>query len=94
MALRAAIGTLTARERYVVSLRFDEDLTQSQIAERLGVSQMQVSRILTKLLARLREELEPQGLSQATADVVPVRPVEDPITPAASPVPVGAPRAA
>ena len=86
VALRSAIRSLTARERYVVSLRFDEDLTQSQIAQRLGVSQMQVSRILTKLLAHLREELEPVVTATEAstyAPLVPVRGAAEPeVTPA------------
>ncbi|MDQ2757627.1 MAG: SigB/SigF/SigG family RNA polymerase sigma factor [Actinomycetota bacterium] len=65
VALRAAIEALDTRERLVVTLRFDHDLTQSQIAQQLGVSQMQVSRILTKLLARLRDELAPHGVHEA-----------------------------
>ncbi|MEO3936242.1 SigB/SigF/SigG family RNA polymerase sigma factor [Dermatophilaceae bacterium Soc4.6] len=65
VALHAAIGSLTPRERLVVSLRFDQDLTQSQIADRLGVSQMQVSRILTRLLDQLRRELETQEAGRA-----------------------------
>ena len=43
------------RERRVLLLRFGEDLTQSQIAEMIGVSQMQVSRILRRALAQLSE---------------------------------------
>lgn len=46
---------LPAREREILYLRFGEDLTQSEIAERVGVSQMQVSRLLRRSLARLRE---------------------------------------
>jgi len=52
-----AIPALSEREREVLRLRFVEDLTQSQIAERIGHSQMHVSRILRGALARLREEL-------------------------------------
>ena len=44
-----------ARERRVLVLRFVEDLTQTQIADQIGVSQMQVSRILRRALSRLRE---------------------------------------
>jgi RNA polymerase sigma-B factor len=43
------------RERRVLWLRFADDLTQTQIAERIGVSQMQVSRILRRALQRLGE---------------------------------------
>jgi RNA polymerase sigma-B factor len=46
---------LTERERQVLALRFIEDMTQTQIAEQIGVSQMQVSRILRRSIARLRE---------------------------------------
>jgi RNA polymerase sigma-B factor len=50
-----AARLLSAPEREVLFLRFVEDLTQSEIAARVGVSQMQVSRILSRSLARLRE---------------------------------------
>jgi len=46
---------LPPREREILYLRFGEDLTQSEIAERVGVSQMQVSRLLRRSLACLRE---------------------------------------
>ena len=46
---------LTPREQRVVALRFDEDLTQREIGERLGVSQMLVSRVLRAALPRLCE---------------------------------------
>jgi RNA polymerase sigma-B factor len=49
-------GCLTDREREVVSLRFEHDLTQEQIGERIGVSQMQVSRVLRQALAKLAAE--------------------------------------
>ena len=49
---------LTAREREVLRLRFVEDLTQTQIANRVGVSQMQISRILRRAVARLGEITE------------------------------------
>jgi RNA polymerase sigma-B factor len=49
---------LDERERYVLHLRFERDLTQTAIAQRIGVSQMQVSRILRATLAKLRAEIE------------------------------------
>jgi RNA polymerase sigma-B factor len=52
--LHALMRSLTPREREVVRLRFEEDLTQAAIGERIGVSQMQVSRVLRQALARLR----------------------------------------
>jgi RNA polymerase sigma-B factor len=51
----AAARHLPHRERQILYLRFGEDLTQTEIAERVGVSQMQVSRLLRKSLQRLRE---------------------------------------
>jgi RNA polymerase sigma-B factor len=57
-ALRPLLAALPERERAVLLLRFFDSLTQTQIAERVGVSQMHVSRLLAKSLARLRDELE------------------------------------
>jgi RNA polymerase sigma-B factor len=56
-ALRQAITQLTDRERTVLRLRFVDELTQSQIGDHIGVSQMQVSRILRTTLTRLRTHL-------------------------------------
>jgi RNA polymerase sigma factor (sigma-70 family) len=57
LALRGAFRLLTRREREVVALRFYSDLTQQHIAERLGLSQAQVSRTLTAAFAKLRSAL-------------------------------------
>ena len=57
-ALRVLLATLPERERDVLRMRFFESMTQSQIAERIGVSQMQVSRILASTLRCLRDKLE------------------------------------
>jgi RNA polymerase sigma-B factor len=56
---------ITPREREVLSLRFAEDLTQAEIGERVGVSQMQVSRIIRQSLARLRSYVAAQEGGQA-----------------------------
>jgi RNA polymerase sigma-B factor len=53
-SISAALANLPERDRRALHLRFVEDMTQSQIAERLGTSQMQVSRILRGALAVLR----------------------------------------
>jgi RNA polymerase sigma-B factor len=53
-SLRSVLALLTDRERLIVRLRFVEEQTQSEIGTALGVSQMQVSRLLTSILARLR----------------------------------------
>ena len=57
-ALRHAITHLTDRERLVLRLRFVDELTQTQIGDAIGVSQMQVSRILRTTLNRLRTHLQ------------------------------------
>ena len=50
----AAIQALTPRERQVLVLRFAEDMTQSEIAARVGISQMHVSRLIRRSLDRLQ----------------------------------------
>jgi RNA polymerase sigma-B factor len=57
-AVRVLLTALPQREREVLHMRFFESMTQSQIAERIGVSQMQVSRILASTLQSLRDRLE------------------------------------
>jgi RNA polymerase sigma-B factor len=62
VALRNLLGRLPQRERQIVYLRFFEDLTQIEIADRVGVSQVHVSRLLRSTLDDLRRQLErPQG---------------------------------
>ena len=58
MTLAIGIRRLHARERTILHLRFFEGLTQSEIAERVGISQMHVSRLICDSLARVREELD------------------------------------
>jgi len=58
VALRQALDRLPPRERQVLKLRFFEDLTQTEIAGRLGVSQGQVSRLERHALRLIREHLE------------------------------------
>src|SRR5581483_9579458 len=50
-----AMQVLPERERVVLGLRFLDDMTQTQIADRLGVSQMQVSRLIRRAIGRLHE---------------------------------------
>jgi RNA polymerase sigma-B factor len=56
-ALRPLIARLPAREQKIIAMRFFGNLTQSQIAAELGISQMHVSRLLTQALRTLREGL-------------------------------------
>ncbi|HZA58077.1 MAG TPA: SigB/SigF/SigG family RNA polymerase sigma factor [Solirubrobacterales bacterium] len=56
-SIAPVLSELSRRDRTVLHLRFVEDLTQSEIAAEIGVSQMQVSRILRATLQRLREQV-------------------------------------
>src|SRR4051795_10743314 len=53
-----AMGVLSDRDREILRLRFEDDLTQTEISDRIGVSQMQVSRLIRQALARLRMDIE------------------------------------
>jgi RNA polymerase sigma-B factor len=57
-SLGPALNTLPPRERQIIVLRFFGNLTQTQIAERVGVSQMHVSRLLARSLTALRRQLD------------------------------------
>jgi RNA polymerase sigma-B factor len=66
--LQQALVRLNPREALILERRFAEEKTQAEIGEELGVSQMQVSRLLAKILDRLRRELAPtfpEGLADA-----------------------------
>ena len=58
IALGPALAGLDERERKIIGLRFYGNLTQSEIAERVGVSQMHVSRLLTRAFAKLRATID------------------------------------
>jgi RNA polymerase sporulation-specific sigma factor len=57
LALKDAITSLPERERLIVYLRYFKDQTQSEVAKRLGISQVQVSRLEKKILTYIRTEL-------------------------------------
>ena len=57
LILKEAIEKLSERERKIVVLRFFRDLTQSEVARRIGVSQVQISRIEGKILEKFKAEL-------------------------------------
>lgn len=57
VAVQPLVAALPERDRLILSLRFGQGLTQSQIAERIGVSQMQVSRLLSRTLKLLRSQV-------------------------------------
>jgi RNA polymerase sigma-B factor len=56
--LDRVLGDLPERERMIVELRFFHDMTQTEIADEVGISQMHVSRLLTRTLMQLREMLQ------------------------------------
>ena len=65
--LDGAFGVLSERDQHVLRLRFADDLTQTEIAQRIGVSQMQVSRLIRQSLARLRIDIERSPERRASA---------------------------
>ncbi|MDQ0988439.1 RNA polymerase sigma factor SigF [Streptomyces sp. V2I9] len=60
-ALAPLLEQLEERDREIVAMRFGQEMTQAQIGEKLGISQMHVSRLLTRLLAKLRKEMLAQN---------------------------------
>jgi RNA polymerase sigma-B factor len=58
VAVAPRLRELPSRERQILYLRFFRDMTQSQIADQLGLSQMHVSRLITRTCRRLRDEVE------------------------------------
>jgi len=66
--LDGAFGVLSERDQEVLRLRFADDLTQTEIAHRIGVSQMQVSRLIRQSLARLRIDIERSPERRAPAN--------------------------
>ncbi|MFJ8827478.1 SigB/SigF/SigG family RNA polymerase sigma factor [Streptomyces sp. NPDC102467] len=57
-AAKAGLRALPERERHILYLRYFEDLTQARIAEKIGVSQMQISRLITTSCARVRDRAQ------------------------------------
>jgi RNA polymerase sigma-B factor len=60
-ALKPLLQRLTPREKRILLMRFFRNMSQAEIGVELGVSQMQVSRLLTQILGRLRHRLETAG---------------------------------
>jgi RNA polymerase sigma-B factor len=70
LTVASALRQLEPRERTILHMRFVQELTQTQIAAKVGVSQMQVSRLLRRSLDQLRELAEP-GEQQPAFDLAP-----------------------
>ena len=58
MLLKEAIMKLNERDKKIIILRYFRDKTQSEVAEELGVSQVQISRLESKILSEFRKELK------------------------------------
>ena len=65
MVIEDTIKDFSPREREIIKMRFVEGLTQVEIAERLGISQVQVSRLLRRTLKKVREKIDPDGVYEA-----------------------------
>ena len=62
MVIDDAIRDFSPREQEIVRMRFIDGLTQVEIAKRLGVSQVQVSRLLRRTLRKIQDRIDPEGL--------------------------------
>jgi RNA polymerase sigma-B factor len=69
LAVRALMAALPARERQILTMRFYQEMTQASIATELGLSQMHISRLLRKILNRLRLNLIGTGAERGTGDL-------------------------
>lgn len=67
MIIQEAMKDFSPREREIIQMRFVEGLTQVEIAKKLDISQVQVSRLLRKTLKKLQEKIDPQGVMGADA---------------------------
>ena len=61
LVIEDALKSFSPREREVIELRFLEGMTQIEIAERLGISQVQVSRLLRRTLTKIQDKIDPDG---------------------------------
>ena len=64
MVIEDTIADFSPREQEVLRMRFNDGLTQIEIAKRLGISQVQVSRLLRRTLKKLQEKVDPEGLAK------------------------------
>ena len=59
MVIEQTIRDFSPREQEVIRMRFVDGLTQAEIADKLGISQLQVSRLLRRTLKKIQEKIEP-----------------------------------
>lgn len=65
LVIEEALAGFSPREREVIELRFVKGMTQIEIAQQLGVSQVQVSRLLRRTLKKIQDKIDPEGLMAA-----------------------------
>lgn len=58
ISLMEALGRLDSKERQIITMRYFQDRTQADVAKRIGISQVQVSRIEKRILAQLRQTMQ------------------------------------
>lgn len=67
MIIQEAVGHFTQEEQEIIKLRFVDGLTQVEIAQKLGVSQVHVSRFIRKILQKLKLKLDPDAVVKTPA---------------------------
>lgn len=60
--IEGALASFSPRERDVIEMRFLKGMTQIEIAEKLGISQVQVSRLLRRTLKKIQDKIDPEGV--------------------------------
>lgn len=60
--IEEALASFSPRERDVIEMRFLKGMTQIEIAEKLGISQVQVSRLLRRTLRKIQDKIDPEGV--------------------------------
>lgn len=60
--IEEALESFSPRERDVIEMRFLKGMTQIEIAEKLGISQVQVSRLLRRTLKKIQDKIDPEGV--------------------------------
>ena len=62
MILEEALRDFTPREKEIIEMRFLKGMTQIEIAKELGISQVQVSRLLRRTLKKVQDKIDPEGV--------------------------------
>lgn len=65
LVIEEALAGFSPREREVIELRFVKGMTQIEIAQKLGISQVQVSRLLRRTLKKIQDKIDPEGFMAA-----------------------------